>query len=177
MGIHRLPEVRNPAWRLHRHPARGLGATGAGAGRSAEGGPPLTAAPLVLVVEDTAANLALVRALLRRGGYRLSAAGSLAEARRRLAGEPPALILLDLGLPDGDGLELLEALRGHPWLERVPVVALTAYATPADRERALRAGCIAFLSKPLDTRTFLRDIAAVCPQRGEHDGASAGGGR
>lgn len=99
---------------------------------------PVTVPPLVLAVEDAPANLALVRALLRRGGYRSLAAGSLSEARLCLAGETPERILPGLGRLDGDGLELLGTLRGDSVPERIPAVALTAYAMGADRERAHR---------------------------------------
>ena len=135
------------------------------------------AGPLVLVVEDNPANLRLVQALLARAGYRSVSAGSLAAARAALAEARPDLILLDLGLPDGDGLELL---IGAPGIPRVPVLALTAYAMASDQERALAAGCAGYLTKPLDTRGFaatLAEIRAADREGGTPDDPPADRGR
>lgn len=134
------------------------------------------ARPLVLLVEDHAANVRLMEALLGRAGYRWVAAPSLEAARAALAETRPSLILLDLGLRDGDGLELL----AHPAAAGVPVVALTAYAMAADRGRALGAGCVGFLTKPLDTRGFAAALAAALAttgQGGACDDPHPGGGR
>ncbi len=119
-------------------------------------------APLILVVEDNPANLRLTAALLARAGYRMLAAGSLAQASERLAEVRPDLVLLDLGLPDGDGLELLPRLGAG-----IPVLAVTAYAMAGDRGRALAAGCAGFLTKPLDTRSFTDEVAAAVARRGK----------
>lgn len=120
----------------------------------------------MLVVEDNPANLRLVQALLDRAGYRSVAAGSLAEAHQRLAESQPDLVLLDIQLPDGDGLSLVRQLRAGQAAGGVPVVAVTAYAMPGDRERALAAGCAGYLTKPLDTRAFAGQVAAVLGNQG-----------
>lgn len=120
----------------------------------------------MLVVEDNPVNLRLVRALLDRAGYRSVAAGSLAEAYQRLAESQPDLVLLDIQLPDGDGLSLVRQLRAGQAAGGIPVVAVTAYAMPGDRERALAAGCAGYLTKPLDTRAFAGQVAAVLGNQG-----------
>jgi len=63
---------------------------------------------------------------------------------------PPDLVLMDLGLPGMDGTEALRLLRESPTTARIPVVAVTAYAMPADRERSRAAGFDGYLTKPLD---------------------------
>ncbi len=124
------------------------------------------AGALVLVVEDYPANLQLARALLRRAGHRVAEAGSLRQAREVLETARPDLVLLDLGLPDGDGLELLAHLGG------IPTLAVSAYAMPEDRARALAGGCVGFVTKPLNTRTF---AAAVADALGRTDLTGEGG--
>ena len=102
----------------------------------------------ILVVEDEA-NLrrAVCRGLESRG-HRTLQAGTLGEARRRLLGVSPDAVLLDLRLPDGDGLELLGELRaGHP---ETPVVILTAYGDVDTAVRALKAGAEDFFEKPFE---------------------------
>ena len=129
--------------------------------------------PLVLVVEDNPVNLRLTGALLARAGYRTVTAGCLAEAARRLAEVRPDLVLLDLGLPDGDGLELLPRVGAA-----IPVLAVTAYAMAGDRARALAAGCVGFVTKPLDTRSFTDEVAAALARRGtDAEGGEALGPR
>lgn len=131
--------------------------------------------PLILVVEDNEMNLRLTRALLVRAGYRIAEAGSLAEARERLRQMRPDLVLLDLGLPDGNGLALLDDLKSNDASTGIPTVALTAYAMPGDRERALTAGCVNYLTKPLNTRTLVGHVSAALARRGVGGGGDAHG--
>lgn len=118
------------------------------------------ARPLILAVEDDARNVALLRAILERAGYRLAIAGSLAEARAWLADRQPDLILLDVGLPDGSGLELADDLKHRTRGPSTPIVALSARVLAADRAAAAEAGCDAFLAKPLRTAELLSIVAA-----------------
>jgi CheY-like chemotaxis protein len=113
----------------------------------------------ILLVEDEELNRALVRAILARaaaplGTARLVEAGTLAAARTALATEPVDVILLDVNLPDGNGLTLaaeLAAAGGH----RPAVIALTAGVLPHQRAAALEAGCDAFLDKPYGSTDLL----------------------
>jgi two-component system KDP operon response regulator KdpE len=106
----------------------------------------------VLLVEDEELNRVLVRAIISRAeppavrGVDLLEAGSLADARDALAGEPIDVILLDVNLPDGNGLQLAAELSGAA--ARPAVIALTASVLPHERAAAMEAGCDAFLDKP-----------------------------
>ena len=114
--------------------------------------------PMILIVEDNQANQLLVSAVLDREGYRIELAGSAVEARAVLAGALPDLILMDVQLPGIDGLTFTRELKAEPATANVPVVALTALAMAGDRERALEAGCIGYISKPINTRTFADEV-------------------
>lgn len=107
----------------------------------------------VLIVEDNALVASAMRILLEDAAFRVSAAGSLAEAHAVCLRDPPAAILLDLRLPDGDGLSLLSRLRADGALPGV-VVALTGRDEPEIRGRCLRAGCVDVLLKPVDIHSL-----------------------
>ena len=108
----------------------------------------------VLVVDDHELNLKLLQRVLELGGHDVLTAGSLSAADEVLARELPALIVLDLQLPDGDGLDLARRLKAKPETASCVIVACTAEAMQGDAERALAAGCDAYVSKPIDTREF-----------------------
>ena len=111
----------------------------------------------VLVVEDNALVTSATRILLEDAGFRVSAAGRVTEAYATCRSDSPDVILLDLRLPDGDGLSLLKRLQadGAP----IPVVAaLTGRDEPEIRQRCLRAGCVDVLLKPVDVRALPAQI-------------------
>jgi DNA-binding response OmpR family regulator len=95
---------------------------------------------------------------LTRAGYEVVIATSLAQARRRLAELPPDIVLLDLGLPDGDGLDTLAAWRAEQYF--MPVIALTARVTLEDRVAGLRHGADDYVTKPFDLHELLARIEA-----------------
>lgn len=109
---------------------------------------------LVLLVEDEELNRVLVRAILARAGdpairdVRLVEAATLAKARDQLAVQDVDVVLLDVNLPDGNGLTLAAELAQRPEDARPQVVALTASVLPHERAAAMTAGCDAFLDKP-----------------------------
>ena len=108
----------------------------------------------VLVIEDNALNLKLVRSLLMLEDYEVVEADN-AEAGIQLAKEQhPDLILMDIQLPGMDGLSATRELKADPDVTDIPVVALTAYAMLGDEQKALEAGCVGYISKPLDTKEF-----------------------
>jgi two-component system cell cycle response regulator DivK len=117
------------------------------------------ASPLVLIVEDNPANLMLAEVVLARGGFKTVAAPSAEEARDVLLHTRPDLILMDVQLPGEDGLSCTRRLKADPATAAIPIVALTAHAMAADRERALAAGCRGCITKPIDTRTFAAQVA------------------
>lgn len=115
----------------------------------------------VWVIEDNDPNFELVEFLLVEAGWRVARARDSREFAELLEGPAPALVLLDMHLPDAAGLDLLAALRSRPHLARVPVLALTAHAMRGDRERFLASGCDGYISKPIDTATFVVALEAV----------------
>ena len=114
----------------------------------------------ILVVEDNAVNRRLAEYLLRSTGYTVLEAATAREAFQRIQAHRPDLILMDLHLPEMDGLEATQRLKDDQATRHIPVVALTAYGMPGDRERALAAGCAGYITKPIDKATFLREVAA-----------------
>jgi two-component system, cell cycle response regulator DivK len=117
----------------------------------------------VLVVDDHELNLKLLERLLEREGREVRAADSVAAAERALAEEQPAMIVLDLNLPDGSGLELTRKLKAEPRTASIPIVACTAAVMPSDEDEALEAGCDAFVAKPIDLRHFSEVISSILP--------------
>lgn len=111
--------------------------------------------PHVLVVEDDLNSAEALRFLYAETGHRATVAHSVADAVALASADPPDLVLLDLTLPDGDGLEVLEALRrADTWAGTV--VALTGHDEPAVRRECLARGCREVLVKPVSIRELLR---------------------
>jgi two-component system cell cycle response regulator DivK len=116
----------------------------------------------VLVVEDNGRNMKLFRDVLAASGYRTLEAttGSLAVelAQRHI----PDIVLMDVQLPDLDGVEALRRIRSDPRTAYVPVIAVTAQAMDGDRERFLRAGFDGYISKPVDLKELLGTVLKHC---------------
>ena len=112
----------------------------------------------VLVVEDNEKNMKLLRDVLQATGYTPLEASSGEEALTFAAETAPALVLMDIQLPDIDGLEALRRLREDERTAQIPVVALTAQAMHGDRERFLAAGFDGYLSKPVDIPELLATV-------------------
>lgn len=119
----------------------------------------------VLVVEDNAMNLRLVQAVLVHRGHTVIEATTVDEGRARLAASRPDVVLLDIHIPGGGGVVLLEEIRKSEALASLPVIAVTASAMSGDKERLLALGFDAYLSKPIDTRSFGMDVERIA--RGE----------
>jgi CheY-like chemotaxis protein len=115
---------------------------------------------LVLLVEDNEVNRYLASFLLERGGFTVVTANNGLEALEQARARKPDLILMDIQMPVMDGYEATRALKADPALQSVPVVALTAYAMPHEREQALAAGCDGHIEKPIDTATFIATLRA-----------------
>lgn len=110
----------------------------------------------VLVVDDEADFLATYERLLRRRGHIVTVVTSRAAGVAALAQERPHLVISDLRLPDGDGLDVVRAARGLP--EPARVIVVTGYPSDETRRAALAAGASAFLSKPFTTAGLLAAI-------------------
>src|SRR5436189_5948114 len=114
--------------------------------------------PSILIIEDNPVNVKLFRVLLEKAGFDVRTAGDAEEAMAALSGFTPKLILMDVQLPGIDGLELTRRLKANARYQQIPIVALTAYAMKADQERALDAGCVGHIAKPIETRTFVNAV-------------------
>ncbi len=117
--------------------------------------------PLILVVEDNLANQLLTTMVLNRERFETAVAESAEDALVFMKSRRPDLILMDVQLPGMDGLTFASSLRSIPEAAGVPVVALTSHAMRGDRERAIAAGCVGYLSKPIDTRTLSDELRAL----------------
>jgi two-component system cell cycle response regulator DivK len=117
---------------------------------------------LVLVVEDNDKNRKLARDLLGFRGFRVAEATTATDALIAARAEPPDLVLMDVALPDMDGVEALRLLRSDPLTKDVPVVAVTAFAMKGDRERLLDAGYDGYVATPIDAGTFVDGLVPIC---------------
>ncbi|MBC7842336.1 MAG: response regulator [Gemmatimonadaceae bacterium] len=118
----------------------------------------------IAVVEDNADNRLLVQALLE-DWYDLTEYATGIEALAGLRGSTPDLVLLDISLPEMDGIEVARAIRADERLRHLPLVALTAHAMSGDRERFLQSGFDAYVAKPIiDEQELLATIAGLLDQ-------------
>ena len=108
----------------------------------------------VLVVEDDLWSQRIVTDLLEMRGHEVIMAASVASARAELAKQRPQVVLLDIHIPGGGGEILLREIRSSEVREKLPVIALTASAMTGDKERFLRLGFTAYMSKPIDVKVF-----------------------
>lgn len=115
----------------------------------------------ILIVDDHPINLKLVRVLLECEHHQVRAASDAAEALEVLRTFRPRLILMDIQLPDLDGLELTRRLKRDPATAAIPIVAVTAYAMKGDEEKMRAAGCAAYVAKPIDTRALCALVARL----------------
>jgi two-component system, cell cycle response regulator DivK len=115
----------------------------------------------VLLIEDNEQNRYLVTFLLERSGYSVTACVDGARGIDAARSLTPALVLLDIQLPVMDGYAVARALRQNDALRRTPIVAVTSYAMPGDREKALEAGCTGYIEKPINPETFVAEIERV----------------
>lgn len=118
---------------------------------------------LILVVDDDPVARRLLTDSLGRVGYTVVAAATAEDARKRAGDEEPALAILDLVLPDGDGIELLGQLRGL-W-PALPAIVVTAYVEPRSIVEAMRRGAVDYLAKPIDPDVLLSTCRAALARR------------
>jgi len=121
----------------------------------------------ILIIEDDKTNMCLIRSVLALGKGQILEAEN-AEKGIQLAREHhPNLILMDIRLPTKNGLEATRLIKDDPDLKNIPVVALIGYSNKEDENEAINAGCVAFVSKPIDIRNFRKTIAMIlsihCP--------------
>ena len=112
----------------------------------------------ILVVDDNEANMHLVRFILQKNGFQVLEARSGTDGVALAIQERPDMVIMDIQLPDIDGLEATKRIRAAETNGNVPIIALTSYAMPGDREKSLDAGCTGYISKPINVKTFIAEI-------------------
>ncbi|WP_119353218.1 response regulator transcription factor [Azohydromonas sediminis] len=115
----------------------------------------------LLLIDDDARLAAMVGDYLRAAGYAVDTAGTLAAGRERLRHGGYDALVLDLMLPDGDGLDFTRALRAEPATRRLPLLMLTARGEPTDRIVGLEIGADDYLPKPFEPRELLARVKAL----------------
>jgi two-component system, cell cycle response regulator DivK len=115
----------------------------------------------VLVVEDNSDNLRLITYALRRYGYEVIAAETGIKAVEMAIAERPSFIIMDINLPDIDGLEATRRIRQSSANGDIPIIAITSNAMAGDMGRVLEAGCTGYFEKPIDPLTIMDKIHAL----------------
>lgn|SRR5690606_6209385 len=115
-------------------------------------------APRILYIEDNFENRMLVKRVLMAEGFELIEAPNARDGISMATQQPPDLILMDISMPDMDGLTATQRLRSIETLNHVPIVAVTANVMKGDREETLRAGCDGYIPKPIDIDRFPEQI-------------------
>jgi two-component system cell cycle response regulator DivK len=112
----------------------------------------------ILLVEDDFMNMRLAQHVLEAEGYTVVKAVTAQEALKQIESTPPDLILMDLQLPDIDGMTLVKILRARPMTRETTILALTAYAMKGDREKILKIGCNDYIAKPINVQEFIDTV-------------------
>lgn len=112
----------------------------------------------VLIIEDNEDNMKLITFILERHGYRTLRAETGREGIEQVRREKPDLVLLDIQLPDMDGIEVLKAIRCSEADGDLPIIAVTSYAMSGDRQHLMDAGCNGYIEKPINPQTIVDEI-------------------
>ncbi len=118
-------------------------------------------APTILIVEDNEDNRIVYSTMLRHFGFAVDEAENGAEGILKARTGLPDLILMDIAIPLVDGWEAVLRLKKDPVTAGIPIVALTAHAMPADRERAIQVGCDGYLAKPCEPRAVVEEVRRI----------------
>ena len=121
--------------------------------------------PKVLIVDDEPDNIELLGRRLTRRGYSVIAAHSAEEAIAKSIAEMPDIILMDIKMPQVDGLEATRRLKGNATTRAIPIITLTAHAMAEDRELAIAAGADDYESKPVDLPKLLEKMEGLLPPK------------
>jgi two-component system cell cycle response regulator DivK len=120
------------------------------------------AGELILIVEDNEKNMKLARDILQYAGFRTLEATTGREGIELARANAPDVMLLDIQLPDIDGVDALRELRSTNAVPATPIVALTAFAMAGDGRRFLEAGFDGYITKPIDVRLFPGQVREFC---------------
>lgn len=113
----------------------------------------------ILVVEDNELNLKLFRDLLEAQNYEVVSTRDGMEAYRLAREVMPDLVLMDVQLPEVSGLEVTKRMKQDPMLQKIPVIAVTAFALADDDAKVIASGCMAAVAKPISVKPFLELVA------------------
>jgi len=113
---------------------------------------------VILIVEDNEKNMKLVRDVLQFKGYQTLEATTATEGLRLAREARPDLVLMDIQLPDFDGITALARLRADPQTQKIPVVAVSASVMPDDQQRIVASGFDAFITKPINVKSFIETV-------------------
>lgn len=114
--------------------------------------------PRILYIDDDFANRLLVKRILASEGFDMDEADNAKDGIQMAESNPPDLILMDIAMPDMNGLEATNRIRSIPSISTLTIIALTANAMQGDREMILEAGCDGYISKPIEVDTFVEQI-------------------
>ena len=112
----------------------------------------------ILVVEDNEKNMYLICFILRKNSYEVIEAWNGEQGIELAIKEKPDLIIMDIQLPDIDGLEATKRIKESEEASEIPIIAFTSYAMAGDREKALNAGFAEYIEKPINLKAFIADI-------------------
>ena len=115
----------------------------------------------VLVVEDNPNNMKLITLVLKKHGYETIGAATGKDGVEKSTTEKPDMILIDIMLPDIDGLETTRRIRKIESMQKVPIIAITSYAMAGDRHKVMEAGCNGYFEKPINPLTIIGDIEKI----------------
>jgi two-component system, cell cycle response regulator DivK len=121
----------------------------------------------ILVVEDNEQNMYLMNFLLEKMGYAVLQAKTGMEGVEMAILEKPDLILMDIQLPDIDGLEVTRRIRESETDGTIPIIAVTSYAMVGDRGKAMQAGCTGYIEKPINPESFIQEMEKILQHRKE----------
>ena len=112
----------------------------------------------ILIIEDNEDNMYMIKFILEQNKYEVITSPTGLDGYNKAINEKPDLILMDIQLPDLNGLEVTKMIRQSVSGKFIPIVALSSYAMTGDKEKTLEAGCTAYIEKPIDPETFMYKI-------------------
>ena len=118
----------------------------------------------IMIVEDHPVNLKLARDLLEMDGFEVLSCADAESALECLKSVRPDMILMDVGLPGMDGLELTRILKAGEQTKDIKIIAVTAFAMKTDKDKVMEAGCDDYITKPINTRKFTGQILEMLKQ-------------
>lgn len=126
-------------------------------------------APVILIIEDNEMNMKLLKSIINKAQCQVIEAVDAESGILLTKIHEPDLILMDIQLPDMDGLQATRVIKQDPDLNHIPIVALTSHAMIGDDNKAKAAGCDGYITKPINTRTFMNEIFCFIRSKDEQD--------